>query len=107
MNANQIVPDPPPEIEPDEEDVVLEFNEEGRQAMADWKWMNEQQRLGRLGEYAGNYIGVFNRAVVGHNKSLIILREEVERDQGIPPSRLATSYVPDTKGTGVGRMWLA
>lgn len=106
MNANQIVPEPP-EVEPDEEDVVLEFNEEGRQAMADWKWMNEQIMRRRLNEFGGHYIGVYNLAVVGHDKSLMKLREDVERNLGIPPTRLVTTFVPDSKGRGAGRIWLA
>jgi hypothetical protein len=106
MNPNPLTSEPPPEFEPDE-DVVLEFDEEGRRAMADWKWMHEQHLLGHLKAYAGEYVGVFEQTVVGHNPSLIALRAEVERLRGIPPSRLATTYVADSKGTGVGRMWLA
>jgi hypothetical protein len=106
MNANQLAPEPPPEFEPDE-DVVLEFDEEGRWAMADWKWMNEQLMRRRLSEFGGYYIGVFNLAIVGHDKSLMKLREDVERNLGIPPTRLVTTFVPDSKGRGAGRIWLA
>lgn len=102
MNPNETTP--PVD---DEGHELLELNDEGRRALADMKWIDRQHWLGTFDPYAGEYVGVFEQQIVGHNSNLIQLRVEVERERGITPNQLAVTYVPDAKGTGVGRVWLA
>jgi hypothetical protein len=102
MSASSAAPNPPAvEVE------SLDLTEEGRRTLADVAWMHEELRLGRFAGYADEYVGVFEKQVVGHNASLRQLRADVERDRGIGPARLATTFVPGPKGIGGGGAWPA
>ena len=104
MNANA-TEIKPPEVDGDGNEL-LQFNEEGMRALEDLRWIDRQRLLGAFAQYAGEYIGVFNLQVVGHNKNLIQLRIDVERDLGISPAHLATGFVLDSNGIRGGRWWL-
>jgi hypothetical protein len=90
MNVNGTHTAPPPTAAGD---LFLELNEEGQAALADANWVSEQYSLGTFDEYKGQYIAVVNKAVLGHNKRLKVLREEVTAATGIPASRIVTCLI--------------
>lgn len=87
------------------EDEVVEWDEKSKQIFADRRWANQQQRQGKLGAYADEHVGIFEQKVVGHNESLTQLRIDVEREHGIGPDRLVTTYVFGPKGIGTRPVW--
>lgn len=104
MNPNDAVENPPAE---EAEDQVLQLGPGGERYLADMRWVNCHHWLGTFTAYAGEWVGVFNQEVVGHHADLGQLEIDVARERGIAASQLVTTFVPDSKGTGVGRMWLA
>jgi small subunit ribosomal protein S1 len=74
-------------------DILLELNAEGLAAQADISWIDEQHNLGALHEFRGEYIAVVDKKILGHNRSLKKLREEVSNKTGFSGSRIVTSFI--------------
>jgi hypothetical protein len=71
----------------------LPLSQEGWDYLADLKWVNDQFDQGCLATFAGNYIGVYHRQLLGFGPDLPALRERLSREHGISPDRILTSYV--------------
>lgn len=86
-------------------DELLELDAEGQRAMADLKWMHEQHLLGTFANFGGEYVGVYNLQLVGHDPSLKALRERMGREKSVPLDRLVTTYICDASGYIGSRPW--
>jgi hypothetical protein len=93
-DANGQAPEPPATSRPDAGDPdKLPLSPEGWEYLADKKWINEQFNLGRFEAYAGNYIAVYRKQLLGFGPNVLVLREQTARDHNVSPDRIATSYV--------------
>jgi hypothetical protein len=93
MNVNGTHTAPPPTAADPAGDVFLDLNDEGRAAVADENWVDEQYNLGTFDEFKGQYIAVVNKKLLGHDKSLKKLRADVTAATGIPASRIVTTLI--------------
>ncbi len=82
---------PTPEVEPD--NFLVDLDDEGRAALADEVWMNQEYNRGTFDEFGGEYIAVVGKKVLGHDRSLLKLREIVTAETGIPARRIVTTLV--------------
>lgn len=82
---------PLPASEPSE--LFLELNDEGKAALADENWIDEQYDLGTFDQFKGHYIAVVNKTVLGHDKKLKKLRSDVSAATGIPVNRIVTALI--------------
>ena len=71
----------------------LQLTPESWELIADWKWVDEEYNAGRWGPYAGEYIAVVRKQLVGHGPDLLKLYEDVSRETGFHPDRIVTTYV--------------
>jgi len=71
----------------------LVFSEEFKEAIADDAWINDQFNAGALEAYSGEYIGVVGKKILGHNRDLDRLRDEVSKASGIRKGRIVTFFV--------------
>ena len=55
--------------------------------------MSRQYNLGTFDEFGGEYIAVVGKTVLGHNRSLLKLREIVTAETGIPANRIVTTLI--------------
>ena len=92
-NGTPTAAPPCPTGRPDTDDEFMELDEEGRAALADANWINELYSRGGFDAYRGEYIAVVGMKVLGHDKSLIKLREDVTAATGIPASRIVTCLI--------------
>lgn len=83
-------PDPPERL-PGE--IWLDLDAESRAGLEDVRWINEQYNRGAFDEYTGEWIAVVRKTLLGHDKSLMRLREAVSATHGIPVSRIVTTYI--------------
>lgn len=84
---------PPRKGEPGE--VFLTLGPETRAALAEMGRVNEQCNAGLWDAYAGEHIAVANGQLLGHNRDLIKLREQVARDHPeVSVYRLVVLYIP-------------
>lgn len=95
MNVNGRPPtaEPPQPTGAGPDELFLDLNDEGKAALADENWVDEQYNLGAFDEYRGRYIAVVGKKVLGHNKRLAALRAEVTAATGIPASRIVTCLI--------------
>ena len=82
-----------PSTPPDDGTDRLPLTPEWREYFADIKWVREEYNAGRLAPYAGEYIAVVRKQLLGHGPSLLKVREDVARETGIRPGRIVTTYV--------------
>lgn len=82
-----------PVAPPDDGVDRLQLTPEGWETLADWKWVDQEYNAGRWEPYAGEYIAVVRKQLLGHGPSLLKLREDVARETGIPPGRIVITYV--------------
>lgn len=78
-----------------EGDLFMVLNEEGRAALADEAWMEDQYNLGAFRPFRGEYVAVVEKKLLGHNKSLKKLREEVSKTTGYSIDRIVTIFIED------------
>ncbi len=74
-------------------DIVLDLDFEGLAAQEDVAWIDDQYNLGALKAYRGEYIAVVGKQVLGHDKSLKALRNQVAGATGYSLSRIVTSFI--------------
>jgi len=75
------------------EDIFLDLDSEGLAAQADIAWIDDQCNSGALANYEGEHVAVVGKKLLGHNKRLKTLREEVSQSSGYPLSRIVISYI--------------
>lgn len=66
--------------------------------LADGEWIHTEFNAGRLDEYRGRYVAVVDRKVLGAGADLLVLRDTVAREHGVPPGRIVTDYVDEWNG---------
>ena len=74
-------------------DLVMELDDEGKAALADENWVNEEYSKGTFDEFRGEYIAVVGKTVLGHNKRWKALVETVSAETGISPDRIVTTLI--------------
>jgi hypothetical protein len=80
-------------LEDENGDLIADLDEEGLAALADSEWIDDQFNRGLMAPYYGEYVAVVNKVLLGHNKSLKALREQVVRETGYSVDRIVTSHV--------------
>jgi len=95
MSAEATTAPPTPFVpsDPTSGEIFLHLNAEGRAAQADVRWIDEQFNLGAFRDYYGEFVAVVGKKLLGHNKDLLLLREEVSHATGFSPSRIVTSFI--------------
>jgi len=78
---------------PRPDDIYLDLNAEGLAAQADVAWIDAQHNIGAFADYRGEYIAVVGKKLLGHHKSLTILRNEVSQATGYSPLRIVTTFI--------------
>jgi len=78
---------------PGADEIVLDLDDEGIAAQADVAWIDDEFNKGNFANYRGEYIAVVGKRVLGHDKSLWALRENVARTMGFPLGRIVTSFI--------------
>ncbi len=92
VNGTHTAPSPIPN-DPAADDIFLDLDEEGKAALADENWVDEQYNLGTFDEFKGEYIAVVEKQVLGHNKNLKKLRTDVTAATGVAASRIITCLI--------------
>jgi hypothetical protein len=82
---------PTPKLDPNTDKLPL--TPEGWAYLADLKWVNEEYNRGTWDQYAGNYIAVARKQLLGHGADLPALRERTARECGLDPDRILVIYV--------------
>lgn len=75
------------------DDIYLELDAEGLAAQADVAWIDEEHNKGSFTAYLGEYIAVVGKQLLGHHKSLKVLRNQVSQTTGHSPSRIVTTFI--------------
>lgn len=75
------------------DDIYLELDAEGLAAQADVAWIDEEHNKGSFTAYLGEYIAVVGKQLLGHHKSLKVLRNQVSLATGHSPSRIVTTFI--------------
>jgi hypothetical protein len=91
MNTNGTHATSEPAARPGER--VIEFNENMKAALADHEYIHEEYNRGTWAPYAGHFIAVVDRQLRGHADDPRELRARVANELGVPPGRVAVSYV--------------
>jgi hypothetical protein len=84
---------PPPELFEFEPEGIGPLSDELKASLADSAWIEDELWEGRLLEYSGKHIAVIDRKVVGVGSSPLALADEIAEKLGVPPCRVAVSYV--------------
>jgi hypothetical protein len=88
--AEEPAPRPPaPHDDPDK----LPLTPEGWEVLADMKWVDDEFHLWHWEPYAGNYIAVVRKQLLGYGPDYLALRERVAREHNVSPNRIVISYV--------------
>jgi hypothetical protein len=83
--------DPGPR-EPGKE-VFLDLDPASCELLADMAWTIDEGNAGRWAEYAGDYIAVYHKRLLGNGPRPVELRERVAKQFAVPPDKVAISYV--------------
>ncbi len=78
---------------PGADENVLDLDTEGMAAQADVAWIDDEFNKGHFADYRGEYIAVVGKRMLGHDKSLKVLRATVTRTTGFSLSRIVTSFI--------------
>jgi hypothetical protein len=71
----------------------LQLTPEWREYYADVDWVHEEYNAGRWAQYAGEYIAVVGKKLLGHGPDRLKLRQEVARESGVRPGRIHITYI--------------
>ena len=71
----------------------LQPSPEGREYLADRKWVNQQYNLGHWDQHMGNYIAVYKKQLLGFGPNPLSLREQVAKEHNLSPGRIVITYV--------------
>ena len=61
--------------------------------LRDFKWAYEQYLSGLYEDKHGEHVAIFNQRLVGHNRNVTELIEQVRRELGIDRDQLAIIYI--------------
>jgi hypothetical protein len=77
------------------------------EVLEDWSWLFDELKAGRLKPYAGHYVAVFEKRILGSGEDVTQLQRTVAADHHLDPDRLVIMYV-DKPGWPIleGRPWL-
>jgi hypothetical protein len=82
-----------PTTPPDDGVDQLQLTPEGWGLLADKEWAYQEYNAGRWEPYRGEYIAIYRKRLVGHGPDLLKLREQVARETGVDPDRIAVIYL--------------
>lgn len=82
-----------PSMPSDEGGDRLQLTPEGWALLADKEWAYQEYNAGRWESYRGEYIAIYRKRLVGHGPDLLKLREQVAREIGVDPDRIAVIYL--------------
>ncbi len=74
-------------------DLVADLDDQGKAALADANWVNEEYSKGTFDEFRGQYIAVVNKKVLGYGKNRLRLAESVAAETGIDADRIVTTLI--------------
>jgi transcriptional regulator with XRE-family HTH domain len=72
---------------------LVEVSDEEQKQVADMDWANRMCAAGRWRQYAGRYVAVLNKEVVGDDHDPVSLLATVARQHGAPEERVVILFV--------------
>jgi hypothetical protein len=83
----------PTRVDPETGEIFLILPPEWQEYFADWNWVDDEYNARRWDEYAGNYIAVYHKQLLGHGPDPNELRDRVAREHQLPPGLILTTYI--------------